>query len=307
MDPMLPKAEQWINENKDPRSARWQAGIEAVMDLVSPLLIKGRLTPVCPLDDKDLPLFAAVLARVDLSPNLLAAFLPPRMADAILPPDNIEELIRIQKGKPSYKIIIQRPGKESRILCAEISEHAHRLGVDIFQSGAFLGNFDYDTHDICIAELPKAIRAHGWEKENWQQKDHLTYTVNWFEKIIYLGKADVTLDKTRSILHSPTLIRTDRIDALFRLLYQTLHSRFAADPDIPAMAGTQDKEDRESALNSVAETGLLDLLSLIKTCELLDFANFTNAEAHKFQTEFTRTVRKLSSDLDKLIPARPGA
>ncbi len=37
----------------------------------------------------------------------------------------------IKKEKPSHKIIILRQGKEDRILCAEISEHAHRPGVGI--------------------------------------------------------------------------------------------------------------------------------------------------------------------------------
>jgi len=296
---MQPKAQKWIDENKDPRSARWQAAIEAVMDLFLPGMVKGRLTPVCPLDDKDRPVFESALERVDLSPNLWAAFLPPRMADSILPPEAADELIRIQKGKPSYKIIIQRPGKESRLLCAEISKHAHRPGIDIFQDGAFLGNFDYDTHETCILELTKAVRAHGWEKTKWQRKDYLAYTLNWFEKTIDLGKADVSVDEARSFFHSPTLIKTNRIDALFQLLYETLHQRFKSAPETANAGKIEDKAARRSAFSAIAENGLLDLLNLIKRLELLDFANFTNAQSHSFQNEFVRTVRKLSSDLDK--------
>ncbi len=307
MDQMLPKAKKWIAEKKDPRSARWQAGLETIMDLFMPHLEKGRLTPVCSLKAEELPVFKAALQRVDLSPGLLAAFLPPSAANPIFPPDSVEELVRIQKGKPSYKIIILRPGKENRILCAEISEQAHRPGVDIFQSGAFLGNYDYDTHDICITELTKSIRAHAWEKDKWQRKDHLSYTLNWFEKTVYLDKPDVSVDKEYSFFHSPTLVKSGRVDALFLLLYEVLHHRFKDDPEALQKALPHEKEkfsSKESKLStcsSLAETYLLDLLNLVKKHDLLDFANFTNAQNHNFTNEFTRAVSKLSSDFYDIV------
>ncbi len=307
MDPIATKAKQWIDEKRDPRSAYWQAALEANMDLFLPDLEKGKLTPVHSLEEKDLPVFKAALEMVDLSPGLLAAFLPPPVANAIIPPDSAEELMRIEKDKPSYKIIILRPGKENRIICVEISEHAHRPGMDIFQSGALLGNFDYQTHEICLSELTKAIRAHAWEKDKWQHKDHMAYTVNWFEKIEYLGKADVSVDKTRSVLHSPTLIKTNRVDALFLIIYETLHKRFQENfqtlsQDLAgAGKNSEDKETRLSACHTLAETSMLDLLNMVKTFNLLDFTNFTNAENQGFKNEFVRTARKLSSELDAMM------
>lgn len=306
MDSMEPMAKQWIDEKKDPRSARWQAGLEAVMELFLPIMEKGRLIPVCPLDGEDLPIFKAALERVDLSPGLLAAFLPPSKANLILPPDSAEELVRIEKEKPSYKIVIWRPDKKKRILCAEISEHAHRPGVDIFESGAFLGNFDYDTHDVCIMELTKIVRAHAWQKNKWQPRDYLAYTLSWFEKIVYLGKAEVSVDKNHSFFHSPTLVKMNRVDGLFLLLYEVLHHRFKEEPEglhklLPgADENSESQEKEESARQFLAETYLLDLLNVVKKFDLMDFKNFTNAESHEFTKEFNRTVRKLSSDLEKM-------
>jgi len=303
MDQMASKAKQWIDEKKDPRSARWQAGIEAVMDLFLPDLEKGRLTPVCPLEEKDLPVFKAALETVDLSPGLLAAFLPPSVAGSIVPPGSAEELVRIKKEKPSYKIIILRQGKEDRILCAEISEHAHRPGVDIFQSGALLGSFDYETHDYCIAELTKVVRAHAWEKDKWQPKDHMAYTLNWFGKIEYLGSADVSVDKNFSFFHSPTLVKSNRVDALFLLIYEVLHNRFketeGLSKDVLRPGKNEECEDVGiSACQTLAQTNMLELLNLIKTLNLIDFTSFSDAENQKFKNEFVRTVNKLSSELD---------
>lgn len=305
MDQMQAKTSQWIDEKKDPRSARWQAGLENIMELFLPVLEKGRLTPIRPLEEKDISIFKSALERVDLSPGLLAAFLPPSVANLILPPDSVQELIRIDKEKPSYKILILRPGKENRFLCAEISEHAHRPGVDIFQSGAFLGNFDYETQDICIMELTKIVRAHAWEKYKWQYKDYMAYTLAWFERIAFVGKA-VSVDKNHSFFHNPTLIKTNRVDALFLLLYEVLLLRFKEDPKGFSSAlpktdeATANTEARTLACKSISESYLLNLLSLVKDLDLLDFKNFTNAENHGFDIEFKRTVEKFSAVLYKI-------
>ena len=307
MEQLLPKAKQWIDEKKDPRSACWQAALDAVVALFLPDMEKGQLTQASPLEEDEMSVFKAALETVDLSPGLLALFLPPSIADTILPPDSAEELVRIEKGKPSYKILIKRPGKEERILCAEISEHAHRPGIDIFQSGAFLGNFDYDTHELCIAELTKAIRVHAWEKNEWQRQDYISYTLNWFDKTLYFGKSDVPVDKNRSFFHSPTLIKSNRVDALFMALYETLKRRFKDDSEnldraIPKAGETAvDKENRMSACVSLVEIALLDLLNVVKALDLIDFADFSDEESKGFQSEFVRTVRKLSSDLDEII------
>ncbi|MDD9304908.1 MAG: hypothetical protein HUK40_22245 [Desulfobacter sp.] len=295
MDPMASKQEQWINEKKNPISARWQAGLEAVMDLFIPQLEKGRLTPVCPLDEKEMDLFNQALAIIDLSPGLWAAFLPPSVANAIFAPDTVETLLRINKQNPSYKIIIQRPGKDDRILCAEISKDAHRPGIDIFQSGAFLGNFDYKTHEICMQELAKAIRVHAWQKEAWQKEDYMAYAVNWFEKMAFLKNKEVVVDKNHCFFHKPTLIKTDRIDALFSLLTQEIHLRLEKNP---RDKDQESQKQERSSLEPLAQTYLLDLLNLVKDLELMDFADFTDAENQKFKTEFTRSVRKISYDLE---------
>ena len=303
MDQMAQKVKQWIDEKKDPRSAHWQAGLEAIMERFFADIEPGRLIPVYPLEEKDLSVFKKVLEQLDLSPGLLAAFLPPFVADAIVPPDSAGELVRIEKGKPSYKIIILRPGKEDRMICIECSEYASRPGADIFQSGALLGSFDYDTHDACISELPKITRAHIWEKNKWERKDYISYTMNWFEKTEYLGKAGVPVNENYSFLHSPTVIKSNRIDALFLLIYEGLHKRFQDSEDLykelkAIGVKAESKEMRLSAYNTLAQNHILDLLNVVKELELIDFTSFTNTENEGFKNEFARTARELVADLD---------
>ena len=292
------KIKQWIEEKKDPRSAHWQGGLEEILNVFSPHLEPGKLIPVQPLEEDGFPVFIAALEAVDLSPNLHAAFLPPSIAGSVTPPESADELQRIDKGKPSDKILIARPGKDLRILCAEISEHAKNPGVDIFQSGALLGTYDYDTPQVCIADLTKVIRAHIWETGIWHRDDYKRYTVNWFEKVVDLGKDTVCVREDFSFLHSPTLIKSNRVDAVFTLIFEILLKRFR-DPDdefkdaVSSIQNIKNKDDRVAQTKKLVERGILELLSLMRELEIVNFGEFSNTENERFKKEFSRTIHKI--------------
>lgn len=299
MDQISKKVKQWIDEKKDPRSANWQGGLEAILNVFSPYMEPGKLIPIEPLEKDDFPVFRVALEAVDLSPNLTAAFLPPSIAGPITPPESADELQRIDKGKPSYKILIARPGKDLRILCAEISEHAKNPGIDIFQSGALLGIYNYDTHQDCITYLTQAIRVHIWEKGKWSQDEYKRYTINWFEKILDLGKSTVRVEEDFSFFHSPTLIKSNRIDALFTLIYEILLKRFLDSDDqfkdtISSIQNIKDKDVRVTQSNELVERAMLELLNLMKELEIVRFDEFSNTENERFKKEFSRTIQQIT-------------
>jgi hypothetical protein len=306
MERIPDKIKQWIEEKKDPRSAHWQGGLEEVLNVFLPHMEPGKLMTVHPLDDDDVPVFTAALEAVDLSPNLHAAFLPPSIAGSITPPESADELQRIDKGKPSYKILIARPGKDLRILCAEISEHAKNPGVDIFQSGALIGTYNYDTSQACIADLTKVIRAHVWEKGPWHRDDYKRYTINWFEKTMNLEKGSVLVREEFSFLHSPTLIKSNRVDAVFTLIYEILLKRFS-DPDDPIrdavspIQNIENKDDRVDQSDKLAERVILELLNLMREFEIVNFGKFSNTENEQFKKEFSRTVHQIKKELDQIL------
>jgi len=300
MERISDKIKQWIEEKKDPRSAHWQGGLEEILNVFLPHMEPGKLVPVQPLEEDDFSVFMAALEAVDLSPNIHAAFLPPSIAGTVTPPESADELHRVDKGKPSYKILISRPGTDLRILCAEISKHANNPGVDIFQSGALIGTYNYDTSQACIADLTKVIRTHIWEKRPWRRDDYKRYTINWFEKIMNIGKASVSVQKDVSFLHSPTLIKSNRVDAVFTLIYEILLKRFS-DPDDPfkdavsSIQNIKNKSDRTAQSNKLAERQILELLSLMRELEVVNFGEFSNTENEQFKKEFSRTVHKIKT------------
>lgn len=302
MDSVAEKAKQWIEAGKDARSAYWQAGLESVMNVFEPYLKPGKLIPIQPMEEADVPIFQDALEVVDLSPNLRAAFLPPAVADKITAPESAEELQRIDPEKPSYKIIILRRGEEDRILCAEISAEAKKPGVDLFQAGALLGSYEFTDRGEFLSTLNKILRAHIWEKDRWTQVDYTRYTVNWFERVMDLNKADVSVDTEFSFFHSPTLIKSNRIDALFMMIYQSFiqfmeYADAAFEKRLAAIRELQDAGERERRFHELAQQSLLHYLTLVKDLELMDFASFTDKKSRQFEQEFERTVRKTVKQL----------
>jgi len=302
MDPIAEKAKQWIEAGKDARSAYWQAGLESVMNVFEPYLKPGKLTPIQPLEEADVPIFREALEVVDVSPNLRAAFLPPAVADKITAPGSAEELQRIDPDKPSYKIIIVRRGEEDRILCAEISAEAKKPGVDLFQAGALLGSYEFTDRGEFFSTLNKILRAHIWEKDRWTQVDYTRYTINWFERVMDLNKADVAVDTEFSFFHSPTLIKSNRIDALFMMIHESFsqlldHADEAFERRLADIRELPDAGEQQRQFHELAQQSLLHYLTLIKDLGLMDFASFTDKESRQFEQEFERTVRKMVKKL----------
>ncbi|MBI9092553.1 MAG: hypothetical protein JEZ12_25335 [Desulfobacterium sp.] len=298
MDQISRKVNQWIDSGKDPRSAHWQGGLEAMLDLFSPHVEPGKLTPVGPLEEADIHVFKLALAAVDLSPNLIAAFLPPSIAGAVIPPESAKELLRIDEKEPSYKIIVARPGKELRIVCAEISDKATKPGADIFEAGALLGTYDFPSQEVCLSELTKLIQAHAWEKGTWSQETYERYTFNWFERSMDLSRGDLLVEQSHSFFHSPTLIKSNRVDALFHLIHGILAKRFNDPKDPLGLAAASIKTTTDHTLCSkkleeLAGQAVLQFLNHIRQLELMKFEELSNAENEQFKKETSRTILKV--------------
>lgn len=294
---------QWIAEGRDPATARWQGALEDMLAVFGPYLEPGKLVPVHPLADPDVPVFLAAMEIIDLSPRLPAAFLPPAVADKVIPPVSLNSVARIAPGKESYKILIARPGKDQRILCAEISQEAGRPGVEIFQSGALLGTYDYQNQQDCFDHLTKIIRVHLWDREKWTRDDYRRYTVNWFEKIIDLQKGSIHVEKAFSFFHSPTLIKADRVDALFLMIGEIIENRLNDSDDplhgaiLAVRKGKADVAEVNSRVTDLLDQAVFELLALIRKHELFSFETMTNRETDQFNRESARIVRKLAEKM----------
>ena len=304
MDTTNTKIKKWLDAGRDPRTAYWQGGIESVFELFKPYLEPGKLMPVKTLEENELSLFLEVMTAVDLSPGLFAAFLPPAIADKMNPPESAEELQRIEKDTPSVKILIVRPGAEQRILCAELSEFAHNPGADIFQEGAFLGSYHFESQQDGVAQLNKIIRVHLWEKRKWSRDETIRYTVNWFEKMLSLPDQTVHVETDFSFFHSPTLLKSNKIDVIFTLIYETITKRLNTEDDplqkeLTAILTNTEGEQQTVKLHDFLDQVVFEFLSFMKAGRLIQFEDFTNKETQQFNQESTRTIRTLLKQVQK--------
>ncbi|MGM0453381.1 MAG: hypothetical protein ACQERN_09480 [Thermodesulfobacteriota bacterium] len=298
MNEIPKKVKQWIEQGRDPRSAHWQAGLESILNVVAPYLVPGKLTPVAALDADETAVFREAQQVVDLSPDIHAAFLPPSIAGKIIPPESAAELERIDPEKPSYKLLLARPGEDIRIACAEVSDQAKKPGVDIFQSGALLGTYDFEDRQEYMAALNRIVRAHIWEKDNWKPGDYKRYTVNWFERVVDANTAGVCVAEDFSFFHTPTLIKSNRIDAIFTLIFEFFlrradHPDEAFEEKLASIRKMADAETRKAQFKALAEKTVLQLLTLMDELELVDFESFSEKERRQFSHESERAVQKL--------------
>jgi len=298
MDAVSQKIKQWIGEGKDPRIAHWQGGLLSILNIFLPYLEPGILAPAQSLDEDEFSVFTKALAEVDLSPGLHAVFLPASIAGKVSPPEAADKICRIDAGKPSHKILIARPGKEMRVMSIEVSGHAEKPGVDIFESGVLLGTYDFENQADCFAALNKIVRAHVWEKSPWSRDDYKRYTVNWFLKVLDFPGSDICVEKDFSFLHSPTLIRSNTIDAIFTLIYEVF-MKHANDPENPlgeavsAIRRIPEADVRAAQLHHLAEKSVFEFLTAIRKCGVIEFKQFSDKENERFDREFAGTIRRI--------------
>jgi len=297
---MTARIEKWIAAGRNPGTAHWHGALEATMASFKPHLQPGCLIPVQTLDKQAYALFEELYAALDLCPDIQAAFIPSTLGGVLSPPAAVDSLRRIHRDNTSVMLLCRRPGKQSRILCAEISPEAWKPGVDLFEEGALLGNYEFDSSADCIQGLSKLIRTHLWRKEKWTAANHADYTTNWFTRVVDTGRPDAPVQPDFSYIHSPVLMNLGNVDAIFQLIYAVATRQFqAVDPriqDNPDLAADADEAGRHRFL----EGRILGLLNLLRDSQAVDFNAFTSRENEQFKDAFTGTVQRLDRFLISL-------
>jgi len=290
---MTDKVKKWINDGRNPGIAHWHGALEATMASFAPYLQPGRLIPVHSLDKSAYSIFKELYTVLDLCPDTLAAFIPSGMAGVLYPPAAIDSLRRIHKDNKSVMLLCRQPGENTRILSAEISKEAWKPGVDLFEEGALLGSYEFDSSADCIRELPKLVRTHLWRKEKWTAANYADYTLNWFNRVVATGRSDAPVQPDFSYIHSPVLMNFSDVDAIFKLIYavaagqfQEIDFREKVKPDLA-------EDDDEANRHRFIEGRMLGMLNLLRDSQAVDFSAFTARENEQFKDAFTEAVQKL--------------
>ena len=118
-----------------------------------------------------------------------------------------------------------------------------------------------------------------------------------------LGRDSVCVQKDFPFLHSPTLIKSNIVHAVFTLIFEILRKRFNDPEDqynaaVSSIQNIENKDQRLAQLSRLVESGILELLSLMRELEIVNFGEFSNTENERFKTEFSRTIHKIMKELD---------
>jgi hypothetical protein len=307
MEPSSKQIKKWIDKGRDPRTAHWQAALDALLDVFSAISEPGRLIPALELEENEQLVYNEALEVIDISPNVEAVFLHPAVAGKISPPQSAAELLRIDKDKPSYKILMKRPGAEPRIASMEISSFAHNPGVDLFQDGALLGTYDFKERKECIDSISQIIRAHMWEKGSWKVKDYRRYALNWFERVIDTGKGTISVQTDFSYFHTPSLIRSNPVDVIFILIGDIFERRMQENnglihQSLEPVYQIKDKQARAARFSEMAEKIVLHFLNIIKEFELFDFTQFSKKQTNDFKLATEALIRKIAHEMKNAGP-----
>ncbi len=296
---MTDKAKKWINDGRNPGIAHWHGALEATMASFAPYLQPGRLIPVHSLDKSAYSIFKELYTVLDLCPDTLAAFIPSGMAGVLYPPAAIDSLRRIHKDNKSVMLLCRQPGENTRILSAEISKEAWKPGVDLFEEGALLGSYEFDSSADCIRELPKLVRTHLWRKEKWTVDNLADYTLNWFTRVVETGGTDAPVQPDFSYIHSPVLLNLNTVEAVFKLVNAMAARQHHEAADISHAQGKTDAFEAADDENRhhFLEGRIIGLLNSLRDSKAVDFAAFTPPENERFKDSFSRAV----ATLDKLL------
>jgi len=298
---MAAKIEAWIAAGRNPGLAHWHGALEATMASLEPHLKPGQLMPLQALDNTSYAVFAELYALLDLSPDVQAAFLPTAMGGVLKPPAAVDTLRRVHADNTSTMLLCRRPGRQPRILCAEISKEAWKPGADLFEEGALLGNYEYESSADCIRNLAKLIRTHLWRKEKWSANHYLDYTLNWFTRLVDTSRMDAPVQPDHSYVHTPVLLKLDRVAAIFKLVYAMAARQLQeTEPDPAGQSDPAVAPDTVAAENRrpYLEGRVLTLLNCLRDSQAVDFSTFTSRENDEFKDLFAETVARLDPLLD---------
>jgi hypothetical protein len=308
------RAQERLKAGRDPGVTRWQAALEAMLVAVEPYLIAGEVVTTESLSPEEIELFQKIQLVIDLAPFSFAIFLPPVLANTLNPSGLAKTLDRAPEV--SNKILVSRVNDYRRILTAELSPA--KPGIDIYENGALLGSYNYNTPEECLGDLSKIIWIHLKHQGSWTKEDYIKYTEGWFYRSASNKILDLPINQNHSYIHHPVLLNIKTVEAIFRLIKSTLLNLCDTVDYTIAMANANNLynsgavkitrsglansvEAEENFLRTYIEEKMLALLKLLRGYEIINFRSFSQNEQNEFKKRFNQTVEEVFQEIIKKI------
>ncbi len=219
------KAEAWEKAGQGPFLAHWQASLEMILLACEESLRPGRLLPIGVDGEKEWDFYLDVLEKLDLPPEICALLITPSAARAMPIPQGLELDSRALPKSDSFSMIIS--GCRDRKTIMQVSlPGVMSVGIDVFEHGAQLASYNYNTIEECLTDLTRVIWIYFNPGQNWKGDEIVRYTENWFEKSQEIDLEKATIHQDFSYIHRPKLLGLVPLGAAFKAIAATIPKKY---------------------------------------------------------------------------------
>ena len=219
------KAEAWETAGQDPFLAHWQASLEIVLLACEEALRPGRLLPIGVDGEKEWDFYLDVLEKLDLPPEICALLITPSAARAMPIPQGLELDSRALPESDSFSMIISDCRDHKAIMQVSLPG-VMSVGIDVFEHGAQLASYNYNTIEECLTDLTRVIWIYFNPGEDWTEDEIIRYTENWFEKSEEIDLEKATVHQDFSYIHRPELLGLAPLEAAFKAMAATIPKKY---------------------------------------------------------------------------------
>jgi hypothetical protein len=301
------KAEAWEKAGRDPLYAHWQATLEIVLLACEKALRPGQLVPIAIDGDREWEFYQDVLEKLDLPPEVCALLITPSGVRAMPIPQGLELDSRALPERDSFSMIISGCLDHTTVMQVSLPG-VMSVGIDVFEHGAQLAGYTYNTIEECLSDLTRVIWIYFNPGQNWTEDEIIRYTENWFEKSqeVNLEKASVHGDF--SYVHRPELVGLVPLEAAFKVIAATIPKEYDSLEKAIELANVMNKDfelgepvitvqgilgDREPECQALIRRIAAEMDMLMETLDYLEGVPVPERSVPEYRREFERTARKV--------------
>jgi hypothetical protein len=254
--------------------------------------------------------YVDVMEKLDLPPDSCALLITPSAFKGMpLPPlEEWENAGLLAWQRDSAWVLISRCDNWKVIMQATLPG-LKSVGVDIFDDGAHIADYSYNSIDECLEDLSRIVWIYFKPDENWTEERIIRYTENYFAKTLYtFGIEDVPVHPEYSYLHNPELLNLSPLESAFKVLRATIPKRFDSldewigfandlnkdwdlgDPTITKMGILNDNKAQCQALLNQITFEIDQLLDILDSVEGVDL-RFRRADNPEYDRAFDEAAR----------------
>ena len=146
----------------------WQSMLGKLLDQLSPYLQPSRIVTFRQLTSPEMQIFQEITEKVEVSDAAWGIYLPPSARNQMLYINQGHEIPESAiKPKDNGVLLLSRISSRITILNVLLAHPPYTPAIDVYENGALLAGYVYDSIDECLASITQVISIYlGNHKPN---------------------------------------------------------------------------------------------------------------------------------------------